>query len=94
MAFREDPFGTDDALMPPELPSPELRDPSVRQFITHHDGSELILSAQSAGIPESRFNHMFDFHVRMWMDYTRNLQAQWMDLQQQLNPPPPVLLFT
>jgi len=47
--------------MPPELPSPELRDPSVRQFITHHDGSELILSAQSAGIPESRFNHMFDF---------------------------------
>ena len=61
MAFSEDPFGTDDAFMLPELPSPDLRDPNVCQFITHHDGSELILSAESAGIPKSRFNLMFDF---------------------------------
>ena len=61
MAYRDDPFGTDDDFVLPRLPSPELRDPNVCQFITHHDGSELILTSESTGIPECRFRNMFNF---------------------------------
>ena len=46
MAFREDPFMDDEFALPP-LPATPLYNPNACQVVAHHDGSELILDAES-----------------------------------------------
>jgi hypothetical protein len=60
MAFREDPFMDNEFALPP-LPATPLYNPNACQVVAHHDGSELILDAESTSIPESHFRTMFNF---------------------------------